>query len=136
MSKIKKQNILPIPPQFDKSKLQSIGSLPNTESVNQSVANLTQQPTTVVKVEKPTPKSAKKPVVTAVVAIVEPETPSRVAGRPKKLPAEGRITYNTMIRDGYVVDLKIMAAQKRVSVADLLEEALTDFFAKQNGDVA
>lgn len=119
MSKIKKQNILPIPPQFDKSKLQSIGTLPNTEAVNQSVADLTQHTSPVAKT-----------VIAA--AIVAPETPSRAAGRPKKLPAEGRITYNTMIRDGYVMDLKIMAAQMRVSVADLLEEALTDFFAKHN----
>jgi hypothetical protein len=126
MSKIKKQNILPIPPQFDRSKLQTVGTLPNTESVNKSVADLTQKTKPVKQAAKPV--AVAKPVFVAVIE--EPETPSRTAGRPKKLPSEGRITYNTMIRDGYVMDLKIMAAQKRVSVADLLEEALTDFFAK------
>jgi hypothetical protein len=127
MSKIKKQNILPIPPQFDRSKLQTVGTLPNTESVNKSVADLTQKTKPVKQAAKPV--MVAKPVFVAAV-MEEPETPSRMAGRPKKLPSEGRITYNTMIRDGYVMDLKIMAAQKRVSVADLLEEALTDFFAK------
>jgi hypothetical protein len=132
MSKIKKQNILPIPPQFDKSRLQTVGHLPNTESVNKSVADLTQKPKPVKQAVKPVVSA--RPVVTKVVAPIfeEPEMPTRLAGRPKKLPSEGRITYNTMIRDGYVMDLKIMAAQKRVSVADLLEEALNDFFAKHS----
>lgn len=103
MSKIKKQNIIPIPPQLDRSKLQSFGSFPTTETINQAVADLTNKP-----------------------LLIE----TRTAGRPKKIPAEGRIAYNTMIREDYIVQLKISAAQKRVSMADLIDEALTDFFGK------
>jgi hypothetical protein len=107
MSKIKKQNILPIPPQFDRSKLQNTGNLLDAQAVNQTVANLTGQSLTA-------------------------PTPTRSAGRPKKATEVERMAYNTMLRDDYIVNLKIMAAQKRVSVADLIDEALTDFFAKHS----
>jgi hypothetical protein len=103
MSKIKKQNIIPIPPQFDKSKLQSVGGFPTTETINQTVADLTQKP-----------------------LVVE----TRNVGRPKKIPAEGRIAYNTMIREDYIVKLKIAAAQNRLSMADLIDTALRDYFEK------
>lgn len=103
MSKIKKQNVIPIPPQLDRTKLQSTGSFLNPEEINQTVADLTN-----------------KPLVAEV----------RSVGRPKKTPAEGRIAYNTMIREDYVIKLKIMAAQQRKSMADLIDEALKDFFDK------
>ena len=104
MSKVKKQNIIPIPLQLDRTKLQPVGSFPTTETINQTVADLTNKP-----------------------LIAEIRT---TAGRPKKIPAEGRMAYNTMIREDYIVKLKIAAAQKRVSMADLIDAALTDFFAK------
>lgn len=103
MSKIKKQNLIPIPPQFDRSKLQTVGTFPNPETINQTVADLTNKP-----------------------LVAE----ARAVGRPKKLPAEGRIAYNTMIREDYIIKLKITAAQNRTSMADLIDEALTDYFKK------
>jgi hypothetical protein len=115
MSKIKKQNILPIPPQFDRAKLQAAGTLPNIESVNQSVANLTGKP---LQADEPTQDSPNKPV-----------------GRPKKMPSVGRIAYNTMIQEDLIIQLKIMAAHNRLSTADLIEEALLDFFEKKKNSI-
>jgi hypothetical protein len=110
MSKIKKQNILPIPSQFDKSKLKTTGSLPNSETVNKTVANLTGK---------------------ALITPIEDDlSPTRPVGRPKKMPAAGRVPYNTMVHEDNIMQLKILAAKKRVSAADLLEEALLDFFEK------
>jgi Ribbon-helix-helix domain len=110
MSKIKKQNILPIPTQFDKSKLKTTGSLPNSETVNQTVASLTGK--------------------TLIEPTQEDSSPTRPVGRPKKMPAAGRVPYNTMVHEDNIMRLKILAAKKRVSAADLLEEALLDFFEK------
>jgi hypothetical protein len=110
MSKIKKQNILPIPTQFDKSKLKTTGSLPNSETVNKTVANLTGK--------------------TLIETNEDDLSPTRPVGRPKKMPAAGRVPYNTMVHENNIMQLKILAAKKRVSAADLLEEALLDFFEK------
>ena len=109
MSKLKKQNILPIPPQLDKNKLRSTGNFPNPDAVNQTVANLTGK---------------------IVPILAEDPAPTRPVGRPKKMPAAGRVPYNTMVHEDNIMHLKILAAKKRVSAADLLEEALLDFFEK------
>ena len=110
MSKIKKQNILPIPSQFDKSKLKTTGTLPNSDTVDKTVANLTGK--------------------TLTTPTEEDLSPTRPVGRPKKMPAAGRVPYNTMVHEDNIMNLKILAAKKRVSAADLLEEALLDFFEK------
>ena len=110
---MKKQRIAPIPtPTFDGLKFQTdSGGLPTAETVESAVSALT---------EKKSPETKKTTEKTVV-------KPSRKAGRPLKMNAAGRSVYNTMVQKSLIKDIKRIAVEEEVTVADLIEEALQMF---------
>jgi hypothetical protein len=107
----KKQRITPIaePIQISQDAFTS-SSLPNPETVNQTIAEVTGKPIPQVIV----------PQVPVVVA------PVKQTGRPKKAIAQGRNKYNTMLKPEHIRRLRVRAAENDMTPADLLELILQE----------
>lgn len=122
---MKKQRITPIaePIQISQEAFTS-SSLPNSETVNQAVAQVTGKPVTPVPPVQPPP-----PVYVQQVGPPQyfaPPPPPKQIGRPKKAIADGRIKYNTMLKPEHIKRLRIRAAENEMTPADLLELILQE----------
>lgn len=129
------------------------GDLPALDTVNKTVAELTGKKN----VEKPIPqakatteKQPKPPKVKAVVEkkqepkTVKPTPPKAKQeviaeikmqlkyGRPQKEIAAGRTKFTTMLQPEMVKQLKRQAIDQGITVADLLETLLVDYFSKKS----
>ena len=129
------------------------GDLPALDTVNKTVAELTGKKTDV----NPTPqtkgttaKPTKPPKAKAVVEkkqepkTVKPTLPKAKQeviaeikmqlkyGRPQKEIAAGRTKFTTMLQPEMVKQLKRQAIDDGITVADLLETLLVDYFAKKS----
>jgi hypothetical protein len=118
---MKKQRITPIaePIQISQEAFTS-SSLPNQETVNQAVAQVTGKP---VPVPPPPPPVYIQPAPPQYFA---PPPPPKQIGRPKKAIADGRIKYNTMLKPEHIKRLRIRAAENEMTPADLLELILQE----------
>jgi hypothetical protein len=114
----KKQRITPIaePIQISQEAFTS-SSLPNPETVNQAVAQVT---------GKPVPPPPTVYVQQAPPQYFAPPPPPKQIGRPKKAIADGRIKYNTMLKPEHIKRLRIRAAENEMTPADLLELILQE----------
>jgi hypothetical protein len=114
---MKKQRITPIaePIQISQDAFTS-SSLPNPETVNQAVAQVTGKPV------------APPPVYVQQVPpqYFAPPQPIKQIGRPKKAIADGRIKYNTMLKPEHIRRLRVRAAENDMTPADLLELILQE----------
>jgi Ribbon-helix-helix domain len=108
MSKVQRKPALP--PSFNANAFEqtNTGDLLATQTVNQLAAIVTGQP------------------------IAQPEPPAKASepikksyGRPIKEVAVGRDRFTTRLRPEYVEDLKRLAARRRITVADLVEEIIS-----------
>jgi hypothetical protein len=113
---MKKQRITPIaePIQISQDAFTS-SSLPNSETVNQAVAQVT---------GKPVSPPVYVPQAMPPQYFVPP--PPKQIGRPKKAIADGRIKYNTMLRPEHIRRLRVRAAENDMTPADLLELILQE----------
>ena len=113
---MKKQRITPIaePIQISQEAFTS-SSLPNPETVNQAVAQVTGKP-----VQPPVYVQQAPPQYFA------PPQPPKQIGRPKKMIADGRIKYNTMLKPEHIRRLRVRAAENDMTPADLLELILQE----------
>jgi hypothetical protein len=80
-----------------------------------------QEPKTV----KPTPPKAKQEVIAEIKMQLK-------YGRPQKEIAAGRTKFTTMLQPEMVKQLKRQAIDKGITVADLLETLLVDYFSKKS----
>ena len=118
----------------------TMGNLPDPEVVNETVAQLTGKPNTpsvkAPKNEELSEKKASKPVVSKPVATKAKPKITEIAytrlkyGRPQKEIAVGRTKFTTMLQPEVVKGLKREAIDRGVTVADLLETILENYFAK------
>ncbi len=115
---MKKQRITPIaePIQISQEAFTS-SSLPNSEMVNQAVAQVT---------GKPVPPPTYAPQAMPPTYFAPPPPPLKQIGRPKKAIADGRIKYNTMLRPEHIRRLRVRAAENDMTPADLLELILQE----------
>jgi hypothetical protein len=128
------------------------GDLPALDTVNKTVAELTGKKTVV----NPTPQvkatTAKPPKETKPKKEVEKKqepkavkTPPKAKqeviaeikmqlkyGRPQKEIAAGRTKFTTMLQPEMVKQLKRKAIDEGITVADLLETLLVDYFSKKS----
>jgi hypothetical protein len=109
----KKQRITPIaePIQISQDAF-TASSLPNPETVNQTIAEVT---------GKPMPQIIVQQQVPVVIA-----APVKQTGRPKKAIAQGRNKYNTMLKPEHIRRLRVRAAENDMTPADLLELILQE----------
>jgi hypothetical protein len=116
---MKKQRITPIaePIQISQEAFTS-SSLPNPETVNQAVAQVTGKPV-------PPPQTAYVQQAAPPQYFAPPQPPKQI-GRPKKAIADGRIKYNTMLKPEHIKRLRIRAAENEMTPADLLELILQE----------
>lgn len=121
---MKKQRITPIaePIQISQDAFTS-SSLPNQETVNQAVAQVTGKP---LQPSQPTPPAYPQQAPPQYFAPQMPPEPIRQIGRPKKAIADGRIKYNTMLKPEHIRRLRIRAAENDMTPADLLELVLQE----------
>jgi hypothetical protein len=129
------------------------GDLPALDTVNKTVAELTgkktvvnptpkakanttklpKQPKSNKEVEKkqepkgvkPTPPKAKQEVIAEIKMQLK-------YGRPQKEIAAGRTKFTTMLQPEMVKQLKRQAIDMGITVADLLETLLVDYFSKKS----
>jgi hypothetical protein len=115
----KKQRITPIaePIQISQEAFTS-SSLPNPETVNQAVAQVTGKPV-------PPPQTVYVQQAPPPQYFAPPQPPKQI-GRPKKAIADGRIKYNTMLKPEHIKRLRIRAAENEMTPADLLELILQE----------
>jgi hypothetical protein len=134
------------------------GALPKPDEVNRTVAELTgktnttetvveakpdatnNEPSAMAATEKTakTPKSDSKKAKKTVAKITKIEKPAKVVvksdtpqyGRPLKEIAIGREKFTTMLQPDLVKSLKRQAIDEGITVADLLETILSDFYSK------
>jgi hypothetical protein len=148
----KKQRVSPVA-DFQINTDITTGDLPALDTVNKTVAELTGKKN----VEKPIPqakatteKQPKPPKVKAVVEkkqepkTVKPTPPKAKQeviaeikmqlkyGRPQKEIAAGRTKFTTMLQPEMVKQLKRQAIDQGITVADLLETLLVDYFSKKS----
>ena len=121
------------------------GDLPALDEVNQTVAALTG------KSEIKSPPSVSKPPKEKIVAEKQPKQqlvrkpppqkpPETVAevkmqlkyGRPQKEIAAGRVKFTTMLQPEIVKQLKRQAIDDGITVADLLESLLQEYFSTES----
>lgn len=123
---MKKQRITPIaePIQISQDAFTS-SSLPNPETVNQAVAQVTGKPMQPTQPVAPPPVYSQQPPPQYFAPQMPPE-PIRQIGRPKKAIADGRIKYNTMLKPEHIRRLRIRAAENDMTPADLLELVLQE----------
>ncbi len=121
---MKKQRITPIaePIQISQDAFTS-SSLPNPETVNQAVAQVTGKPVQPIQPPQPVYQQPPPP---QYFAPQMPSEPIRQIGRPKKAIADGRIKYNTMLKPEHIRRLRIRAAENDMTPADLLELILQE----------
>lgn len=117
-------------------------TLPETEAVNQTVANVTGKKQ-IVKTDKPKttkkvsvdkdPKKAetsntakKNKAETSLAELSTPQimTIQKTYGRPKKVLSADREKYTTWLHKDLIVELKYRAAKRRCSPADIMEEII------------
>ena len=124
-----KKRITPLPvaaPRKTTDIIQS-GNLPEPEAVNQAVANLTGM---VLPPPTPPPTFAAAPEPPK--AVITPPQPQqqivmfKTFGRPPKMEAIGRDKFTTRLKTELVVALKTRAAQRKITVADLVELIITE----------
>ena len=114
---VKKERKISIP-NFDKSQfVQPEGALPSSVEVNQTIAHVTGKPL--------------QPSESGREGVVEKTVATRPKGRPKKILSKDRVPFNTMVNISISDELKILAVRRRVSTADLIELALTQFLDNQ-----
>lgn len=129
------------------------GDLPALDTVNKTVAELTgkknvEKPTRQAKATiekqpkltktkkeiekkqepksvKPTPPKAKQEIIAEIKMQLK-------YGRPQKEIAAGRTKFTTMLQPEMVKQLKRQAIDQGITVADLLETLLVDYFAKKS----
>jgi hypothetical protein len=118
---MKKQRITPIaePIQISQDAFTS-SSLPNSETVNQAVAQVTGKPM------PPPPVYAPQQAPPQYFVPQMQQEPPKQIGRPKKAIADGRIKYNTMLKPEHIRRLRIRAAENDMTPADLLELVLQE----------
>jgi hypothetical protein len=129
------------------------GDLPALDTVNKTVAELTGKktvvnPTPQVKAttakppkepkskkeveKKQEPKVVKPPQPKAKQAVIAEIKMQLKYGRPQKEIAAGRTKFTTMLQPEMVKQLKRQAIDMGITVADLLETLLVDYFAKKS----
>jgi hypothetical protein len=129
------------------------GDLPALDTVNKTVAELTGKKTvvnptpkakaTTVKPPKPSKpkKEAEKKQEPKAVKPTPPKAKQEVIaeikmqlkyGRPQKEIAAGRTKFTTMLQPEMVKQLKRKAIDEGITVADLLETLLVDYFSKKS----
>lgn len=109
------------------------GDLPALDTVNKTVAKLTGkktvvQPTSKAKVttaKPPKPPKAKQELIAEIKMQLK-------YGRPQKEIAAGRTKFTTMLQPEMVKQLKRQAIDQGITVADLLETLLVDYFSKKS----
>ncbi len=118
----KKQRVLPIAQKIEiNTEAFSTESLPDLDSVNQTVALVTGKPLQQVVLPAEISSRALGVGGDYTPQYQQPVAPPRQIGRPKKEIADGRIKYNTMIKPEWIRKLRIRAAEQDISPADLLE---------------
>jgi hypothetical protein len=129
------------------------GDLPALDTVNKTVAELTGKktvasPTPKVKaatLKLPKPPKARKETEkkqeAKIAKTAEPKAKQAVIaeikmqlkyGRPQKEIAAGRTKFTTMLQPEMVKQLKRKAIDEGITVADLLETLLVDYFSKKS----
>ena len=116
----------------------TMGNLPAPEVVNETVAQLTGKPNTpsvkAPKNEELSEKKASKPITSKPEVVKVKKTEIAYTqlkyGRPQKEIAVGRTKFTTMLQPEVVKGLKREAIDRGVTVADLLETILGNYFAK------
>jgi hypothetical protein len=110
-----KQRKPSLPPSFNPAVFeQSSGTLLASEAVNQMAAIVTGKTLT---------ESLPETVISRAAPI------RKTYGRPIKELAVGRDRFTTRLRPEYVEDLKRLAARRRITVADLVEEVISAYVA-------
>ncbi len=123
---MKKQRITPTPIIKVKTDDIPMGDLPEAETVNEAVALLTHK-------TNDTPPPSVTADIPSTIQPSSPENPTseevtdaKKTGRPAKANAIGRTKYTTALSPDLIKWLRVEAATREITPADLLEEILTN----------
>ena len=78
--------------------------------------------------EQPTPEPLAADAVNQFVAQITDQPIKRESGRPFKAESAGRVKYSTAIKKEILRNLKQEALDREMTVADLLEKILGNYF--------